>query len=297
MNSHSLQSLIATSKPLLIHVLPEEVFQAKHIVGSHNACVYEMAFLDQVGLLTVDKTQPIVVYGAGEGSLDAPTAAAKLRAAGYTNVEVFEDGIAGWEVAGLPLDGTQQLPASAVLDGRFVVDAKESVVRWTGRNLFNHHNGTVKLNDGEIILSAGELVSAKFSIDMTSIGCEDLTDETWNAMLIKHLHNEDFFDVAKHPQSSFVAKRVEKLANSSDGSPNYLLHGQFTLRAITKPVQFPVVIASADGNRLTGQAQFELDRTEFGSHYGSGKFFRFLGKHVVNDLVHLHIKLHADRMA
>ena len=30
-------------------------------------------------------------------------------------------------------------------------------------------------------------------------------------------------------------------------------------------------------------------------HYGSGKLFRFLGKHVVNDHIHLHVKIHAER--
>ena len=31
------------------------------------------------------------------------------------------------------------------------------------------------------------------------------------------------------------------------------------------------------------------------SHYGSGKLFRFLGPHLVNDHIHLHVKIHADR--
>jgi hypothetical protein len=34
---------------------------------------------------------------------------------------------------------------------------------------------------------------------------------------------------------------------------------------------------------------------EFGSHYGSGKLFRFLGKHIVNDHIHLHVEIHAVR--
>ena len=32
----------------------------------------------------------------------------------------------------------------------------------------------------------------------------------------------------------------------------------------------------------------------YGSHYGSGKLFRFLGQHLVNDHIHLHVKIHAD---
>ena len=55
-----------------------------------------------------------------------------------------------------------------------------------------------------------------------------------------------------------------------------MLHGQSTLRGITRQFAFPVVIASPDGQRMTGQVQF-------GSIYGTGRFFRLLGKHVMND--------------
>ena len=56
-----------------------------------------------------------------------------------------------------------------------------------------------------------------------------------------------------------------------------------------------MLIAAANARCLTGQGQFELDRTECRSHYGSGKLFRFLGKHIVNDHIHLHVKIHAER--
>jgi hypothetical protein len=45
------------------------------------------------------------------------------------------------------------------------------------------------------------------------------------------------------------------------------------------------------------RATLSLDRTAFGSHYGSGKLFRFLGKHIVNDRIHLHIKIHLERQS
>ena len=32
-----------------------------------------------------------------------------------------------------------------------------------------------------------------------------------------------------------------------------------------------------------------------GSHYGSGKLFRFLGPHLVNDHLHLNVKIHEER--
>ncbi len=36
-------------------------------------------------------------------------------------------------------------------------------------------------------------------------------------------------------------------------------------------------------------------RTEFGSHHGLGRFFRIPGKHIVNDHIHLHVKIRAER--
>jgi len=84
-------------------------------------------------------------------------------------------------------------------------------------------------------------------------------------MLLRHLNDADFFDLSNPPQATFIAERAERLDACTEGTPNFVLHGQFTLRGITRPLSFPVVIAASDGLRITGQAQFELDRTQFGS--------------------------------
>lgn len=295
MTAHELQNaLSAAEAPLLVQVLPEEVFAAKRIPGSKQACVYEVAFLDQIAALTSDKARAIIVYGAGGGSLDAKVAAEKLAAAGFTNVTAFEGGLDAWSAAGLPLEGEGVLPASPTLSGSFAVDTAQSLIRWTGRNLFNHHSGTVRLAEGEIVLRENALVSARFRIAMDSIACEDISDSAMNRMLIAHLHTDDFFDVAHHPVAEFTATSITPLATCTDGTPNYLLRGQFTMRGITREIEFPILVATADGQRLTAQGVLDLDRTQFGSVYGSGRLFRFLGKHIVNDHIHLHIKLHAD---
>ena len=295
MTAHELQNaLSAAEAPLLVQVLPEEVFAAKRIPGSKQACVYEVAFLDQIAALTSDKARAIIVYGAGGGSLDAKVAAEKLAAAGFTNVTAFEGGLDAWSAAGLPLEGEGVLPASPTLSGSFAVDTAQSLIRWTGRNLFNHHSGTVRLAEGEIVLRENALVSARFRIAMDSIACEDISDSAMNRILIAHLHTDDFFDVAHHPVAEFTATSITPLATCTDRTPNYLLRGQFTMRGITREIEFPILVATADGQRLTAQGVLDLDRTQFGSVYGSGRLFRFLGKHIVNDHIHLHIKLHAD---
>jgi polyisoprenoid-binding protein YceI len=297
MNAEELQTLLRSAQPpALLHVLPAEVFAARRIPGSLNACVYETAFLDHVKALALDPAAPLVVYGAGAGSLDAATAAEKLRTAGYTNVQVFEGGLDAWNAAGLPLEGTGHLPHPPVPDGLYHLDTAESVIRWTGRNLFNHHSGTVRLAGGDIRARQGQLVSARFTINMASIVCEDLGDPAMNAMLLAHLRTADFFDVEHHPTAEFVAESADPIAGSTDGTPNHLLRGTFTLRGISRPLAFPVLVAAKDeGQHLTGQGVLELDRTAYGSHYGSGKLFRFLGPHVVNDHILLHVKIQADQ--
>jgi hypothetical protein len=39
------------------------------------------------------------------------------------------------------------------------------------------------------------------------------------------------------------------------------------------------------------QAQLDIDRTLWGAVYGSSKFFGRLGQHLVNDVVHLFLKM------
>lgn len=282
---------------LLIHVLPAEVFAARRIPGSHNACVYEVTFPSQVGSIAPGKATPLVLYGAGDGSQDARCAAQKLIAAGYTNLAVFEGGLQAWETAGEALEVKADLPVAPRLHGRYRVNTAESVVRWTGRNLFNHHNGTLKAAEGELDFENDRLVGGKVVLDMNSIACEDITDPGTNAVLIRHLREEDFFLVDRFPTSTFAVREAARIPGSTEGTPNCEVRGDFTLRGVTRPLAIPVVVAAASPDRLTAQAQLELDRTEFGSLYGSGRFFRFLGKHGVNDHVHVHLKLHADRGA
>lgn len=67
MNAPELSKLLDSARPpLLLHVLPPEIFAARRIHGSLNACVFETAFLDHVAAITTDKDTDIVVYGADD---------------------------------------------------------------------------------------------------------------------------------------------------------------------------------------------------------------------------------------
>jgi len=85
---------------VLINVLPESSFDEEHIPGSHNVPHERETFAEEVRTLAGGKQKKIVVYCAS-GTCDAsPTAAMKLRKAGFTQVLDYEEGTAGWRAAG-----------------------------------------------------------------------------------------------------------------------------------------------------------------------------------------------------
>lgn len=284
--------LAAGENLCVLDVLPAEHFSAVHVPGARNACVYEVSFLEQVRAAGAEG-RPVVVYGAGLGTRETAVAAEKLTAAGFAAVIECPEGLAGWEAAGLPLE---RGPANAepAAEGDFRVDAARSVVRWTGRNLFNHHEGTVRLEGGEFFFEEGRLVRGEVRVDLRTIACDDLPPGP-AAGLIRHLQDADFFDVERYPVARF-AFTAEPLVDAPAGSPNVRLRGDFSLRGATRELEFAAVVAPKGAEEVIGQAQIAIDRTLWGAIYGSGKFFSFLGPHVVNDLVDLHLKVFAVRV-
>ena len=111
---------------------------------------------------------------------------------------------------------------------------------------------------------------------MNSLTCSDLTNSVWNAALIHHLQTTDFFDIGHFPTADIKIIQCKPQESTTIGRVNYDITCSLTLRGISKILTFPAVIAAADEDNITAQAQLEFDRTDFGSHYGSGKLFAFL---------------------
>ncbi len=125
----------------------------------------------------------------------------------------------------------------------------------------------------------------------SSLQCSDIADSAMNAMLIAHLRSTDFFDVETYPQATFTFTTATEIVGATAGMANYLIQGRFTLRGHSHDIEFPALIAETSAGVLVAQATLDVDRTLWGSKYGSGKFFSRLGQHVVNDLIHLHLKI------
>jgi polyisoprenoid-binding protein YceI len=275
---------------VLMNVLTPEAHTEAHLPGSVNFCVYETAFIGEVTAAFPDRTIPFVVYGLGDATIEAQAAQEQLAAAGYLKTRSLAGGLRAWQIAGGPVEGNGAPPPPSV-DGDYVVDTAASMIFWTGQNLLNFHQGRLHLAGGELAVQRGKVVSGRAVIDMTSLGCFDLTDSALNRALLGHLQSEDFFSVDRFPTAEFVFERVVTLPDTTPGSPNYRVAGSLTLRGVTAPVEFAAVIGPRPEGGQIAQAQLDFDRTRWGALYGSGRFFARLGGHLVNDLVHLHLKI------
>lgn len=277
-------------RPALVHVLPEQAYAEAHIPGSLNACVYETAFVEKVGALVSDREVEVVVYSEHGETREAEEAAARLAGAGYSRVDVLEGGLRAWKDAGGACEGTGAV-AEKVPSGFYALDPSRSLVRWTGRNLLNFHHGSVPVSSGFARIRDGNVEQGEFRVDLRSVKCDDITDDGMNAMLLAHLAGSDFFDTANFPEAVFRTREFVRIPGATIGTPNFLVKGELEMRGRSADLEFSAVVAMADDSAITAQAEFTLDRTTWGSIYGSGRFFSRLAGHVVNDHISLHLRV------
>jgi len=281
----------------LIDTLPGEYFEARHIPGARNACVYEMTFLENMAAVVSDPSAPVVVYGASGRCRSASVAVEKLGRAGYRDVRELEGGLDAWEAAGLPLDRsaavTEEMPA--LVDGRYAIDIAASRLEWTGRNLNNRHCGTINISGGEVTVENGCPVDGQVILAMNTIANLDIGNEGYKQMLLTHLASDDFFDVSRYPTATFRISGSEAMPEAFPGSPSHLVKGSLELKGVVRDQEFPAEIAPQENGQVKVWAKIDIDRTRWGVLYGSGRFFECLGMHLVSDIITIELFLVAGK--
>lgn len=148
--------------------------------------------------------------------------------------------------------------------GEYKLDTSHSTIGFSIRHneitwvsgRFKEFAGTIRYDDKDVTKSSVEFTAKVESID-TGIAGRDT-----------HLRSADFFEVAKYPEMAFKSSRIE-----GKGQNGYVLHGDFTLKGVTKPVAIPFTIAGAimDGR---GNTRFGVDgtttinRRDYGINWG-----------------------------
>lgn len=156
----------------------------------------------------------------------------------------------------------------------FEVDTKASKVYWTGKKVTGEHTGYLAVSSGEVFVESEKVVGAHINIDLNTIECTDLEGE-WKDKLIGHLKSDDFFSVAKFPNSSFKITSIE-------GNGEQIVKGDLTIKGITHEISFPAKVV-VKGQVVEASGTASIDRTKWDIKYGSGKFFSDLGDRMIKD--------------
>jgi polyisoprenoid-binding protein YceI len=83
--------------------------------------------------------------------------------------------------------------------------------------------------------------------------------DTKNAKRDTHLRSADFFDAEHHPEITFAVRSAELR-----GGDAVHVIGQLTARGISRPVSFTAGLRDANADALTLDAEFTVDREQFG---------------------------------
>jgi polyisoprenoid-binding protein YceI len=166
----------------------------------------------------------------------------------------------------MTIDTSPTASAVRVVDGRSVpaagtwtIDPAHSAVSFVTRHLmvskvrghFNEYNADL------LIAERPEDSKVDVTISAASV---DTGDEGRDG----HLRSADFFDVETYPKITFRTLSVEP-----KGDEDWLVHGELTVRNVTKPVDLDVEFAGVTedpwGNTRAGfSATTEIDREDFG---------------------------------
>ena len=159
-------------------------------------------------------------------------------------------------------------PAST---GREFVLQSSSKIGFVGSKVTGSHAGGFTNFTGSLTVEGGRIVgSPEFKIDMASTWADD-------ARLTGHLQSPDFFDVPKHPTTTF------KVTTITPGATNSTIAGNLTLHGVTKSIAFPAVI-SVVADAASVKAVFAINRRDFNINY-AGR---------ANDLIRDNVVIHLD---
>ncbi|HEV2763378.1 MAG TPA: YceI family protein [Pyrinomonadaceae bacterium] len=152
---------------------------------------------------------------------------------------------------------------AAIPGGEYRIDPAHSTIGFAIRHYeinwvsgrFKDFSGTIRYDEKDVTKSSVEFTAKIASID-TGVEGRD-----------KHLRTADFFDAEKFPDMTFKSHHVERKGNG------YVLHGDFTMRGITKQVAIPFTVTGAikdpRGNTRFGvEASTRIDRRDYGITWG-----------------------------
>lgn len=161
------------------------------------------------------------------------------------------------------------------------INASKSNITWVGKKITGSHEGNVKFESGSLTFKGTKLTAGTFVVNMASLEVTDLKAGSGKEKLEGHLKADDFFGTEKFPKGTLVFKKIAAKQNGL-----YTITADLTLKGITHPVTFDIIINGSKAN-----AALVVDRTKYDIKYNSGSFFDGLGDKTIYDDFELAVEL------
>lgn len=189
----------------------------------------------------------------------------------------------------------EQAPAAALTHAAgespatgYELQLKESRIQWKASYIVGGgHEGTLQAESGNLAMDgSGKLVGGYFVMDMNSIANTDIKGQEEKSSLEKHLKNDDFFSVQKHPKAYFTLTTAVPGIAMND----FTITGKLNIKGITHDISFPATLETI-GDRLTASASLKINRVKWGVNYQSGSIFSNLKDDVISDEIPITLHL------
>lgn len=167
----------------------------------------------------------------------------------------------------------------------YKLNLNESKLEWFASKVTGKHNGIVNFTNGNLFIDDTKLTGGNFEADFGTIKVLDVSDEEMNTKLTNHLKSGDFFSAETFPKGKFVITSIKETV-----SGKYEITGDLTIKNISNKITFPAEV-SHEGDKVTAQAEVDIDRTLWDIKYRSGKFFGDLGDKMINDNFRIKLNL------
>ena len=149
---------------------------------------------------------------------------------------------------------------------KWVIDPTHTEISFKIRHLMiTNIKGSFKEFDANISTKGDDFTTAQVECRINAVSVD-----TGNAERDKHIICEDFFDVAQHPQITFIARSYENVDN--DGS--YELLGDLIIKGISKKIKLDVefggVVRDPWGNEKAGfTINGKVNRKDWGLNWNA----------------------------
>jgi polyisoprenoid-binding protein YceI len=173
---------------------------------------------------------------------------------------------------------------------KWVIDPTHSEIGFKVRHLMiSNVSGKFDQFEAEVETENEDFATAQIraTIKTASVNTSNLQRD-------EHLRNSDFFEVQNHPDILFTSQKVEKIDND-----NFVLHGNLTLKGITKQVKLQVEYSGFTkdpwgGERAGFVVTGKINRNDFGLSFNAALE---TGGVVLGDEVKIHSEIQLVKQA